>query len=300
MLIQLASAVFLAAVTTAAPLEKRATTLANGYGMKSGKISNQLSWQSSGKLISGGCPYGTGISSCYQVLLGSSGNLARRSEQQVVESDSFGANDIYMAEASPFKSALDDDSPEWEDMRSDIDLTTSKGETPETATALVRRASARQRIELYSLPMAGAGSSWTFQWKSYLSGSGFKASSSWNHLFQLLSRGGSRSGPIITLDVRNGKAFIADPARCKECTSIPISSFTGRTIKHTLTVKFGSSGRLLYTASNAATGQRLLSYSFSGNTGSEASLKAGAYREVSSDMTALKAYVGDFSFHRNA
>lgn len=49
--------VLLVAAVSAAPLKTRAgTTLSNGKGMQSGKISNSLSWQSSGKLIRGGCP----------------------------------------------------------------------------------------------------------------------------------------------------------------------------------------------------------------------------------------------------
>ncbi|KAK4054395.1 hypothetical protein OIV83_000889 [Microbotryomycetes sp. JL201] len=278
------------AIVLGAPLEKRATVLASGSSMQSGKVNSALSYQASGRLIAGGCPYGTGISSCYQVLLGASGNLARRSE---LAQD--GVDDVYSAESSVFFSPIAQTIPEWED-----ESGSAIRKLNWTDHELAKRASARQRIELYSMPMAGAGSSWTYQWKSYLSGSGFSTTGSWNHLFQLLSRGGGRTGPILTLDVRNGKAFVTAPGRCNECASMPISSFTGRTIKHTLTVKFGSSGRLLYTATNAATGQRLLSYSMSGDTGSDASLKAGAYREVVSGMTPLKAFVGDFSFHRNS
>ncbi|KAM0791458.1 hypothetical protein ACM66B_005912 [Microbotryomycetes sp. NB124-2] len=295
MLGQLLSTLALTAVALGAPLEKRATVLASGSSMQSGRVNSALSYQASGKLVSGGCPSGTGIASCYQVLLGSSGNLARRSDESELAFD-----DVYPAESSLFASPLDDSVSEWEDSSSfEVQEEHVKNENS-TSSDLTKRASARQRIELYSMPMAGAGSSWTYQWKSYLTSSGFKTTGAWCHLFQLLSRGGSRTGPILTLDVRNGKAMVTDPARCKECTSIPISSFTGRTIKHTLTVKFGSNGKLLYTATNASTGKRLLTYWMNGDTGSEASLKAGAYREVVSGMTALKTFVGDFSFHRNS
>lgn len=206
----------LAAIATAAPLEKRATVLADGSSMKSGKISGQLSWQSSGRLVAGSCPNGVGISvrlrggtvfrtwrpvidalyfpqSCYQVLLGSSGNIAKRSGGDDSETDklTIGHADVYDPESTPFGNS--EGNPEWEEAPSPI--SNDDGNVSDvSANSLVKRGSARQRIELYSTPFAGSGTSWTFQWKSYLTGSGFKTTDSWIHLFQLLSRGGGRTG----------------------------------------------------------------------------------------------------------
>lgn len=70
---------------------------------------------------------------------------------------------------------------------------------------------------------------------------------------------------------------------CTSCASIPISSFLGKTVSHTLKVKFGSSGTLSYKAVDVASKKTLLSYNAKGQMGSKASLKAGAYRAVTSE-----------------
>lgn len=90
-----------------------------------------------------------------------------------------------------------------------------------------------------------------------------------------------------------------DPIRgCTSCASVPISSFTGRTVQHTLIVKFGSAGTLNYVAKDVSNGKQLLSYSAKGQMGSSASIKAGAYRAVANGMSAVTSYVGDFNFRQ--
>jgi hypothetical protein len=84
----------------------------------------------------------------------------------------------------------------------------------------------------------------------------------------------------------NGKAVVQDSIRgCSSCASIPLSSFLGKTVSHTLKVKFGSSGTLYYKAVDVASKKTLLSYSAKGQMGSKASLKAGAYRAVTSELS---------------
>lgn len=175
-----ASLLALASLAVAAPLEKRATVLASGNGMKSGAISKTLSWQSSGKLVQGGCPSAVKISvssrfisgcsdqidfprlilqSCYQVLLNSAGNLASRSvAEDSIFADSDDSHhqttlsDAYYAEASPFLAPADVGGPEFEEIT-----------VQEESSALVKRASARQRIELYSMPLASSVSQILFE-----------------------------------------------------------------------------------------------------------------------------------------
>ncbi|ORY64627.1 hypothetical protein BCR35DRAFT_283153 [Leucosporidium creatinivorum] len=295
MLVPFTSLLALASLVVAAPLEKRSKVLASGNGMKSGAISKTLSWQSSGKLIQGGCPSTVKISSCYQVLLNSAGNLASRSlSDDSIFADSDDSHhqttlsDAYYAETSPFLAPAEIGGPEYEEMTVEV----------EDSSALVKRASARQRIEMYSMPLAASGSTWTFTWKSYLS-TGTSTSGTFFHLFQLLRRDGN-GGYILSLGAVNGKAVVQDSIRgCSSCASIPISSFTGKTVSHTLKVKFGSSGTLSYKAVDSASKKTLLSYSAKGQMGSSASLKAGAYRAVTSGMSAVKAYVGDFAFKKS-
>lgn len=90
--------------------------------------------------------------------------------------------------------------------------------------------------------------------------------------------------------------IIDSPRGCNGCKSIPFNQFAGRTIQHSLTIKFGSSGTLSYTAS--AGGKTLIAYNSKGNMGSDASLKSGAYRGVTGDMGPVTSYVGDFQFSK--
>ena len=121
---------------------------------------------------------------------------------------------------------------------------------------------------MFSWPGHRAGETWSFQWKSHQGATSI--SSKFFHTWQLLRRdcGG---GPIITLDLKGGKAVVSDNMRgCVDCASIDAeyafisslpfiripadsrsflsSAFVARTIQHRLTVTFGVSGKISYKA----------------------------------------------------
>lgn len=91
--------------------------------------------------------------------------MARRDE---------GESDIYYADESTFPSYFNQSEIEFEEMDSDLSLQT-------------RASSARQRIELYSQPVAASGSQWTYKWKSWIAPE-TKTTGSFFHLVQIISR----------------------------------------------------------------------------------------------------------------
>lgn len=155
----------------------------------------------------------------------------------------------------------------------------------------------RQRIEfLTPAPGYPDGQIWSFQWKYFLStttGSG----SHFFHTMQIFSR--AIGNPVLTLDPINGYAEILNtqnPCSGNGCSSIPLSQYEGKTVVHNLVVKFGTSGKLQYKVNDLATGKTLLSYSYSGNTGSGGvSIKFGLYRLTEPGQTEATANVGDFT-----
>lgn len=71
---------------------------------------------------------------------------------------------------------------------------------------------------MFSWPGARAGETWSFSWKSHQGPTSI--TSKFFHTWQLLRRdcGG---GPLVTLDLRGGKAVVSDNVRgCVDCASI--------------------------------------------------------------------------------
>jgi hypothetical protein len=103
------------------------------------------------------------LQSCYQVLLNSAGNLASRSICDDDDDSIFTGSDdshhhrttlsdAYYAETSPFLAPAEVDGSEFEEMT-----------VQDESSALVKRASARQRIEMYSMPLAASVSNILFE-----------------------------------------------------------------------------------------------------------------------------------------
>ncbi|KAJ6584698.1 hypothetical protein B0H19DRAFT_1106131 [Mycena capillaripes] len=146
--------------------------------------------------------------------------------------------------------------------------------------------SPRQRIEFLTKGAAD-GTSWSYQWKYYLS-SQTGTTNQFFHLMQILTRGGT-GGPVITLNAAGGKASIQDTVRgCPTagCPFIELADFTDRTTTHSMTVKYGPSGSVKYSVKDSKTSKTLLTYSATGSMGTEStSLKFGTYRQAEAGMT---------------
>ncbi|KAJ7429076.1 hypothetical protein FB451DRAFT_759448 [Mycena latifolia] len=127
--------------------------------------------------------------------------------------------------------------------------------------------SPRQRIEFLTAGAAD-GTSWSYEWKYYLS-SQTTTTNHFFHLMQLLTRGGD-GGPVVTLSAVANKVSIDDNVRgCSAgCPSIALDDFTDRTTTHSMTVTFGPSGSLKYTMKDSKTGETLMTYSATGSMGS--------------------------------
>ncbi|KAJ7857760.1 hypothetical protein B0H13DRAFT_2237671 [Mycena leptocephala] len=147
--------------------------------------------------------------------------------------------------------------------------------------------SPRQRIEFLTKGAAD-GTSWSYEWKYYLS-SQTGTTNQFFHLMQILTRDGS-GGPVITLNAAAGKVSIQDTVRgCPSagCPFIALDDFTDRTTTHSMTVTYGPKGSVKYTVKDTKTGAKLLTYSATGSMGSEStSLKFGTYRQAVAGMTA--------------
>ena len=71
---------------------------------------------------------------------------------------------------------------------------------------------------MFSWPGARASETWSFTWKSHQGSTSI--SSKFFHTWQILRRdcGG---GPVITLDLKGGKAVVSDNMRgCVDCASV--------------------------------------------------------------------------------
>ncbi|KAJ6492605.1 hypothetical protein DFH09DRAFT_947443, partial [Mycena vulgaris] len=139
--------------------------------------------------------------------------------------------------------------------------------------------SPRRRIEFLT-DGAADGTSWSYEWKYYLS-SQTSTTNHFFHLMQILTRGGD-GGPVITLSTVANKVTIDDNVRgCPSdgCPFIALDDFTDRTTIHGMTVKFGPSGSVKYTIKDFNTKKTLLTYSATGSMGNTStSLKFGTYR----------------------
>ncbi|GAA5936179.1 uncharacterized protein JCM15063_002735 [Sporobolomyces koalae] len=185
--------------------------------------------------------------------------------------------------------------------------TTSSGSTPTTSATTTTTAAPtvtpkpdppipRQRNELLTWPGARAGTTWKYTWKSYQS-LNTGTTSLFFHAWQILRRDAC-GGPVITLDYTNGEVRIQDFVRgCYSCVqplAAGIHYWFGKTISHTLTITYGLSGSMTYTAYSDSNLRRpLLTYSAKGDMGSSTSLKFGNYRGYSNELTNATAYIGD-------
>lgn len=147
--------------------------------------------------------------------------------------------------------------------------------------------SPRQRIEFYT-PGAADGTTHKYTWKylyefhlrvnrrllmSFFSlAPGVGTSTHFFHLMQLYSRGDG--APIVTLDALSGKVTVRDYKRScasTQCPSVALSSFTGKTTVHTMSVTYGPQGKMNYVITDFQTRKVILSYKVSGPMGSESS-----------------------------
>ncbi|GAA5978161.1 hypothetical protein JCM5350_007417 [Sporobolomyces pararoseus] len=338
--------------TSTTTLNDRSTfqVLADGSSYQSGDISQNLRWQSSG-LLSKGCDESIGINDCYTMSLNSNGDLeskarSRRSLVSVGDYhswESLAAHDDDNLEAytSPWN-ALEE--MYWQnsalggggvmrnsDLRKRQDVKTcdsggsgsgsgnddggdsSGGGNNEPS----KPPAPRQRIEMFSWPGARASETWSFTWKSHQGSTSI--SSKFFHTWQILRRdcGG---GPVITLDLKGGKAVVSDNMRgCVDCASVDSSVFVGRTIQHQLQVTFGINGSINYraydvTPSSSSNEENdnggifsgvnltqkppVLSYEAYGDMGDQASVKFGQYRAVTEGLQDVTTFVGDYEAKR--
>ncbi len=163
----------------------------------------------------------------------------------------------------------------------------------------------RQGIEFLSWPGVPAGQTWSYSWRSYQSVD-TNTTDSFFHSWQLLRRDAC-TGPIIGSDLErdaNGtsKYAIADYVTARRCTgtgacpSLDLSEVVGKTLQHSVRVKYGLSGTFTYTAVDVANASTpLISYSATGDMGASGSLKHGLYRKVVPGINTVDGYVGDYS-----
>lgn len=82
------------------------------------------------------------------------------------------------------------------------------------------------------------------------------------------------SGPVITLDAIQDTVAIQDhyhDCPSSGCPSVALDDFTDRVTLHSMSVTYGSSGKMSYMVKNMETGETLISYSASGSMGSDGS-----------------------------
>jgi len=177
-----------------------------------------------------------------------------------------------------------------------LSTTTITSVIPATTTPT----SPRQRTEMLSWPGAAANETWYYSWKSYqdaATGSG----NSFFHTWQLLRRDYC-GGPVITFDLVQGQAQINDYVAARacsinkgDCPSVPASQLLGKTLRHTVIVRYGLQGTFEYSVRDVANADTaLLTYSAEGDMGASGSIKFGNYRAVVKGNTAAQAYLGDY------
>ncbi|GAA5893616.1 uncharacterized protein JCM6883_003582 [Sporobolomyces salmoneus] len=345
------SVVYAAPTTGSTTLNDRSTfqVLADGSSYQSGDITANLRWQASG-LLSIGCSEVIGIENCYTMSLSANGDLekkarARRRSVSSLESiswESLAVHDDSDLEAytSPWN-ALEE--MYWQNsLLSSVTTTTTRGGVLDARVSSNLRKrqdvkkcdsgggggpgddddeggnegppkppAPRQRIEMFSWPGARSGETWSFSWKSHQGATSI--TSKFFHTWQILRRdcGG---GPIITLDLKGGKAVVSDNMRgCVDCSSVDASVFIERTIQHQLQITFGLNGSINYRAYDVTPSSNfsptpdgrfggvnltqrppVLTYEAYGDMGDQASLKFGQYRAVTEGLEDVTTYVGDY------
>ncbi|SCZ92418.1 BZ3500_MvSof-1268-A1-R1_Chr5-2g07843 [Microbotryum saponariae] len=294
------------------------TQLSRGQYMQSGNINTNLRWQSSGELNARSCPSLGGtmtIRNCYQLF------LERRGMLQSTSQSSSTSNRLLRRASLEDQAAADDTKldlyyrvfPEQAKYRwmassmvmvgglyrrqapacpVDNTTTTTPGGPTQTPTV-----SPRQRIEFLTWPGTTPNQVWSYTWKSYQSAD-TKGTNNFFHAWQKILRRDGCGGPVITQDYVGDKVQINDIVRgCKGCTSMPLKNWVGKTIIHTMTVKYGLSGSITYQAVD--TNNRkvpLLKYAVAkGDMGSSASFKFGMYRAVNSQLRAATSWYGEFA-----
>jgi hypothetical protein len=111
-----------------------------------------------------------------------SGDLARRDSNSTLPDDS--PSDAYDPNSASW---LTDPELELDEYEPECNEDEDSPSSP--PSSLVKRATARQRIEMYGLPAAASGSKWTYRWRSHTASS-INTSKKFFHLFQLLRRDG--------------------------------------------------------------------------------------------------------------
>lgn len=301
-------------------------TLAPGTYFDYGLISDTLWWQSTGTLTLG-CPSGVSglaIDDCYHAHLAATGNLqstvappgapvnqtlaqtlAQRAFDYEADAALYDEHTASYFEAFPEQldalradQALDSDEGA-ELVRRDTAICPASNSTGTTAPTTT--VTERQRIEFYSWPGVPAGDTWTYVWKSYQS-TGTKATTSFFHSWQLLRRDACTASPVIGSDLHtvSGKSMfaIADYRAAASGTppAVALSTFLGKTIQHTITVKYGTKGTFSYRAVDVTKPTvALMAYAVRGNMGSSGSIKFGNYRRYVKGLSEVDTYVGDYT-----
>ncbi|GAA5948069.1 hypothetical protein JCM3765_007093 [Sporobolomyces pararoseus] len=332
--------------TSITTLNDRSTfqVLADGSSYQSGDITQNLRWQSSG-LLSRGCDESIGINDCYTMSLSSNGDLESKARlrRSLISAGDYNSweslaahdDDDLEAYSSPWN-ALEE--MYWQNSalggmrnsdlrkRQDVKTCNSGGGNGDGGddsgggkVEPSKPPAPRQRIEMFSWPGARSSETWSFSWKSHQGSTSI--TSKFFHTWQILRRdcGG---GPIITLDLKGGKAVVSDNMRgCVDCASVDSSLFVGRTIQHQLQVTFGVNGSINYRAYDvtpSSSGSNsdeesdvgifsglnltqkppVLSYEAYGDMGDQASVKFGQYRAVTEGQLDVTTFVGDYEAKR--
>ena len=180
--------------------------------------------------------------------------------------------------------------------------------TSSVVAATTTATSPRQRNEMYSWPGAPANETWHYTWKSFQVAS-TSTGVNFFHSWQLFRRD-QCGGPVITLDYKSGQAVITDIVRptCPDaglggvCPSVPVSQFWGKTVQHSMMVRYGLQGTFDYTVVDVAdpVATPLLTYSATGDMGASSSIKFGEYRSYQDYLLDAEAFVGDYVAKRLA
>jgi hypothetical protein len=222
--------------------------------------------------------------------------VEQRTDSDLATSDAATATDLDSATASDSATDSTADSATATDSAvATTTIVTSTTVITSVPASTTTAKSARQRNEMYSWPGAPANETWSYSWKSFQA-PGTSTGVNFFHSWQLLRRD-SCGGPVITLDYKVGNALITDIVRptCPDagldgaCPSVPVEQFWGKTIKHSVTVRYGLQGSFDYTAVDVAdaTATPLLAYSAEGDMGASGSIKVGHRRLASFGLPAL-------------
>ncbi|KZS92100.1 hypothetical protein SISNIDRAFT_455848 [Sistotremastrum niveocremeum HHB9708] len=164
--------------------------------------------------------------------------------------------------------------------------------------------SPRQRIEFRTKSQL-AGHSAHYTWKQYDEAPDTSTSvsqSDFSHRWQIMD--GQDIAPVVTFDAINDTATVLDyaPRRINcggRCPAIPLKSFVGRNLLHSLKVTFGPNGQLDYVLTDADSGKQLLTYNTNGYMGGNTSyVKYGCYRTTQPGQAPIHMAVGDFAYEQ--